>query len=592
MNLEYNIYSIILLISGVAAFVMSLMVFRRLGGAVRWFGFVMLGISFWAITYGFELASSTLEQMLFWIDLEYISISFLPAFWIVFIIKFIGKERWLTALNTTLIFIFPIITLLFVWTNKYHLLQYSNVYTDTTGPFPMLSITPGPWYYVHTAYFYVLLYWGVYLMISRFRKADLVFRRQNSTILIGAVMPWIINVAYLCGFRPLNNLDLTPYAFMITTLTIGFGLLRLKLFNILPIAREKIIEDMQEGVLVLDPSNRIIDVNSELKKNLSAYWPNLIGSDISTIFPGEKKLHEIINGRNNAKVQVKLNYGDPRFFEVNVTSLFDKKNTAYSGVILLFRDVTEQKKSEEKLQQQASELLALNQLKDRLFSIISHDLRSPLVSLMELMELADSEMVSEEEFKSFLPMLSKNVGYTTGLLENLLLWSKSQLQGETINPVTFDLKSLTFHKAEVFEKRLAEKTIELNDNIQKNTMIYADMDMIKLVLRNLLANAIKFCKMGDTIQISAMIGDEFTTICISDTGTGIKNEDMEKLFGAEAFTTRGTNNEQGTGIGLLLCKDFVEKNNGRIWADSKPGIGSQFYFRLPNGKVGSEVESK
>jgi PAS domain S-box-containing protein len=580
MNLEYNIFSIALLISGLAAFFMSVMVFQRMGGAVRWFGFTMTLIAVWAITYGFELSSSTLDQMLFWINLEYIGIALLPAIWIIFIIKFIGKDKWLTRVNTILLCTPAVLTLLFVWTNSWHHLHYSSVAVDTTGPFPLLKFERGIWYWIHTFYFYILLFWGLCLMISKFRKADAVYRKQNNVILIGALGPWLINLIYLMGIRPFSYIDLTPYAFIITTLVIGFGLLRLKLFDIVPLAREKILEDMQEGVLVLDSRDRVIDLNREIKKNLSVYASEILGANITDILPNEKRLHDIISRRSNDKVEIRLHPDDSRIFEINVTSLFEK-NTVYSGVILLFRDITDQKIAEEKLREQANQLSGLNQLKDRLFSIISHDLRSPLLSLMEIIEMTDEGMVSEEEFKSFLPHLSKNIGYTSGLLENLLSWSKSQLGGETVNPVSFDLKNVIKNKISIFEKKTTEKGIDLSESIKTHTMVFADKDMIMLVLRNLIANAIKFCSKRDKISISAEQDDHTITVCVTDTGIGIKSENIEKLFGLTAFTTRGTDNEQGTGLGLLLCKDFIEKNNGKIWVESTLGEGSKFYFQVP-----------
>ena len=585
MGGTFNIFSITLLISGSVTVFMALLILQRLGGAVRWFGFLMLAIAIWALSYGFELSTNTLAQMLFWINLEYIGVALLPALWIVFIIKFIGKEQWLIPANLCLIFSIAVLTLLFVWTNAWHHLHYARVTADTSGPFPLLAIEPGPWYKVHTVYFYTLLAWGIYLLISKFRKADAIYRKQNSTILIGAFIPWFVNLIYLLDIRPFEHIDLTPYAFIITALAIGFGLLKFKLFDIVPVAREKVIEAMQEGVLVLDTQDRVIDVNTEMKKILSPHTSEIIGMHVVDLLPNEKNLHQIITERGNNKVIIQLSGETSHwFFEVNTTSLFDK-HTVYSGIILLFRDITEQKLAEEKLKEQAEQLRSLNQLKDRLFSIIGHDLRSPLVSLMDMLKLADEEDISEEEFKSFLPMLANNVGHTSELLENLLHWAKSQLQGETIHPVHFDLKTMVDQKMNLFGKKASDKGIHIDNKVQGNTNIYADQHMIDLVLRNLLANAIKFCKKDNTITITAAADDELTTVCVSDTGVGIPEQNLTKLFASETFTTQGTGSEKGTGLGLLLCKDFVEKNHGKIWVESTPGKGSKFYFTVPNGSL-------
>ncbi len=166
-------------------------------------------------------------------------------------------------------------------------------------------------------------------------------------------------------------------------------------------------------------------------------------------------------------------------------------------------------------------------------------------------------------------------------MENLLFWSKSQLQGEVIKPVFFDVKDVTDNVIYLFETGITEKEILIVNNIDQNSMVYADKDMIQLVIRNLISNAFKFSKRGGHIKLSSFSDGRFTRLCFEDEGVGISEEDINKLFELETFTTRGTDNEQGTGLGLLLCKDFIEKNNGRIWVESKLTKGSKFFIELP-----------
>jgi PAS domain S-box-containing protein len=574
MHLPNNLFAITLILSGLVTVGVSWMIFKRTGGAVRWFGWMMLSIAIWAISYGCELSSDTLSQMLFWINIEYLGISYAPPLWIIFVIGFTGKERWLTTLNWFLIFIIPTITLLMVWTNRWHHLHYASVGVDNNGPSPLLSLKVAIWYKIHTVYFYLMLGWGMYLIISRFRKADGFIKRQNRIILFGAFIPWMVNFSYLLNLRPFGHLDLTPFAFIASSLIISIGLLGFKLFDIVPIARGKIIEALQEGILVLDIQNRVIDINPEMRKIIGPYTDHIIGKKPAHLFPGFAELNDTVHNQENSSIEIKLN--DGRFFSVTLTSLFERQ-TIYSGKIMLFRDITDWKQSEDKLHE-------LNRLKDRLFSIISHDLRSPLLSLMDILSMANDGMVSDEEFKSFLPTLSKNIGYTSGLVDNLLQWSKSQLEGTAINATHFDIKDNVTYVLNSFGQISADKGVILHNNINLATVVYADMDMIQAVLRNLVSNAIKFCRKGDKISINAEIKRETATIWIADTGIGIASENIDKLFGTNNFTTKGTTNEQGTGLGLLLCKDFIEKNSGKIWVESKPDQGSCFYFTLPVDK--------
>jgi len=238
----------------------------------------------------------------------------------------------------------------------------------------------------------------------------------------------------------------------------------------------------------------------------------------------------------------------------------------------------------DEIEKQADDLRELNALKDKLFSIISHDLRSPLFSLISMLNMAKDGNFSAEEEQFILDELSKNVEYNSELLENLLKWASSQMKGNTINPVRFDIHEITVNKIQLYEKAASLKGIELQSSIKLNTEVFADKDMIELVLRNLITNAIKFSKDGDMIIISSTNGNGFVKVCVADSGLGIPEEAKEKLFGKHVFSTRGTQNEKGTGLGLILCRDFVQMNGGTIWVESKENTGSKFFFTLPVNK--------
>ena len=467
-----------------------------------------------------------------------------------------------------------------VWTNKYHHLHYKSVSVDNSGPFPLLSLETGPWYIVHTIYFYTLLVWGVVLLVNKYRKSDQVFKKQNLTILIAVFIPWVANVMYLFGYRPMGHIDSTPFAFIITMLFLSIGLVRFRLLDIIPIAREKVIEAMNEGLIVTDNQDRVVDLNQEIRKILSIEEKKIIGKRLELILPEQPELYELIKARKGGQLQFKLAKSE-LFLEASLTPLFENQH-AYSGLIILIRDITERVEIENKVRLQSDELLAMNKLKDRLFSIISHDLRGPLINLNDIIKMLNEGMITEEEFKSFVPQLSKNIGYTTGLLENLLFWSKSQLQGEVVKPVYFNLKEVSVNILHLFENTIHEKDILIENNIQLTCKVYADKDMVQLVVRNLISNAVKFSKRGGTIKLTTSTEGNYTILCVTDTGVGISETDQRKLFEQETFTTRGTDNEQGTGLGLLLCKDFIEKNGGSIWVESEIGKGSKFCVRIPN----------
>jgi len=235
----------------------------------------------------------------------------------------------------------------------------------------------------------------------------------------------------------------------------------------------------------------------------------------------------------------------------------------------------------DEIEKQAEELGDLNALKDKLFSIISHDLRSPLASLISMLNMVKDGHFSAEEEKGILFELSKNVEYNTELLENLLKWASSQMKGRTIKPISFDIYEVATNKIKLYEKAAHQKGVELINSTIINTEVFADKDMVELVLRNLITNAIKFSNKGNSVTISSTDNNGFVKICVADNGKGIPQESIGKLFGKQVFSTRGTLDEKGTGLGLILCKDFVQINGGEIWVESQEDVGSKFFFTTP-----------
>jgi signal transduction histidine kinase len=230
---------------------------------------------------------------------------------------------------------------------------------------------------------------------------------------------------------------------------------------------------------------------------------------------------------------------------------------------------------------QTEQLKESNQVKDQLFSIISHDLRSPMLSLISWVEMAKDQTISEAVFREHIDKLAERLGQTREITENLLNWANSQMKGYKVNKESFVINELVNDKIAFYKDQSSNKGINLLNNVSDKLEMFADRDMIDLVLRNLVTNAIKFSKSGDSITINATVSGQNVVVSIEDTGIGIAPENIPKLFGKKFYTTFGTQKEQGSGLGLKLCKDFVELNGGKIWVESVKNIGSTFYFSVP-----------
>jgi two-component system, sensor histidine kinase and response regulator len=230
---------------------------------------------------------------------------------------------------------------------------------------------------------------------------------------------------------------------------------------------------------------------------------------------------------------------------------------------------------------QAEQLRKLNATKDKLFSIISHDLRSPLAGLKALMELVGTPGLRQDEFVNITLVLRRNLDSVHEDLDNLLLWAQTQLKGMQANPESFYLREIAEEKIQLFRETADLKNLTVENCIDETCKVFADRNHISIVLRNLLANAIKFNPTGGRVTIGSRLTEDFYEVSVSDSGVGISHEDIGKLFDAHThFTKPGTHKEKGVGIGLLLTREFVEKNNGSIWLTSEVGKGTTFTFTI------------
>ena len=275
-------------------------------------------------------------------------------------------------------------------------------------------------------------------------------------------------------------------------------------------------------------------------------------------------------------------------------------------LILLFLMVRRRRKSVEdyklknktqqelirQLNETSSELKLLNATKDRLFSIIGHDLKNPFNAILGFSEILAKRVQDnpDENIKKYATIINNTSHEMYALLENILDWSRSQRDKVAFNPEVFDLYSSVVNIYTLLEINALQKNIELVNLVEKDTPIFADKDLVLTILRNLLSNAIKFTHEKGQVTVSAHYEQDYIEVWVADNGIGISKKDVEKLFRVDVnYSSSGTSSEKGTGLGLLLCKDFIEMHEGNIWVESTINAGSIFKFTLP---INKEIRKK
>ena len=343
---------------------------------------------------------------------------------------------------------------------------------------------------------------------------------------------------------------------------------------------------------ITDLQGNIISVNDNFCQVSGYSRDELIGRSHEVIRSDEhpKEMFEdlwktITAGKTwRGEFKNKAKNGDYYWCDSAIAPIFDDEGRPKQFFSLQF-EITARKNYLSDLVAKSKELEELNKLKDKLLSVVSHDFRSPLNSLRGMLTLFLKGAISPEEMHMLASDLVEKLDNTHNLLENLLNWAKSQMQGLSIYPKKINLRSLSEDTIELLTPMADKKYLKIKNHIDDEAYAFADNEMVKLVFRNLLSNAIKFSPSGEEIMLQAAKEGHKVTIAVIDNGAGISNEHQEKLFKQENVSTLGTDNERGMGIGLLLCKDFIEKNGGSIWFESELGNGSTFYFSLPEEEI-------
>lgn len=355
---------------------------------------------------------------------------------------------------------------------------------------------------------------------------------------------------------------------------------------------EKIIKSMADTLIVINADeNSTIRTVNDATLNLLEYENNdLVGNPINQILSTDIldniKPDKLTDESNVKSIETiyKTKSGEEIPVSLSVTTLKSRKGLTY-GALYVARDIRQQREAERKIKEYVKQLKQLNASKDRFFSIIAHDLRNPFTAVLGCADILakDAEKMDGKEIKGFSADLYKQSKSIYDLLENLLEWSRIQTGSMKYNPSNMNLCAFINELTGIYNSLLNQKKISLNVNCNTEIKVFADENMLSTVFRNLTSNAIKFTKEEGSIFIGAKeLDDKFIEVSVKDTGIGIPVDAQEKLFKIdEHLSTKGTNNEEGTGLGLILCKDLVNKNGGEIYLESEPGEGTNFKFTIP-----------
>lgn len=700
MNYMITIYTVFFLATTLISFFVAFLAWQRksVKGAKE-LTLLMIGAGIWTFLVMFETAATTVQGKAFCSGVEYIGAVSTPVLYLIFVLQFTDKKKFITPKYILLLFIIPVITLLLAITNEKHHLIWTG-FSPISEKTNIMEYYHGIGFWIgHMAYNYFLFLLATIFLFRFIFDQVKIFRLQGILVFIAGLCPWIASVFYLTGSNVIPGLNLTPASIILSGSLFAFAIFYTRILEIVPVARKKLVENLPYGILVLDSKNRIQDINEVAlsflgirNKNIigfpaessGASWTELLkaaldrepvnqieiqseneikifsirkyalenpqGSRLIVIQNiTERKLAEQELEENKEKYRglseaafeaifisekgicIEQNLSAEKMFGYTTDEAIGRKGTDWiapeyrqivmnnmltgneqpyealamkkdgtifpcliQGKMMHYRgksvrvtslnDITKRKQAEAEIKHKNEELQKLNSEKDKFFSIIAHDLRSPFNSILGFSHLL-VEQVREKDYsgiEKYASIIQISSQRAMGLLMNLTEWSLSQTGRMEFSPEYFEMGELINTVTLLFSDAAMQKSILISKELLHNTIVYADKNMLSTVLRNLISNAIKFTNLNGKLIISTKVQHDELLISVCDNGVGMTKDSIEKIFRIEENSSMpGTQNEMGTGLGLILCKEFVEKHRGRISVKSEIGKGSIFSFTIP-----------
>jgi PAS domain S-box-containing protein len=603
MHLQFSPFLILLAIAILVSLSLAILVWRqrKTPGASVFF-ILMLGLVVWLVAAIAELSVVDLQSKILFSKTTYIGIVTVLTAWLIVVLQQTGHEHWLKRRTLALLMIEPIAVVVLVWTNEYHHLIWTDTKLMLSGNLTVGDFAHGIGFWIHAVYSYVIMLLTTFLLVRRIFRYENLYRRQAVVMLLSVFAPLLGNAIFLMGYA---DVDLTPFGFTITSVFVAIGLLRLRLLDIVPVARETVIESMPDGLLVLDAQNRILDLNKAAMKLIGGgqQWA---GSTIDQLLP---ELEALLKDDTNDKQELMLTRENSvRYLEVQISSVTD--NSKYvRGRAVLLHDITRRKQAAQRIEEQNAALEQAiaelevaraqaeeaTRLKSQFLATMSHELRTPLTAIIGYTEIQLAGMTGplNAEQVSFQDRVLVNAEHLLKLINEILDLAKIEAGRTEVVKKPFVVNDWVVEVVGQMSGLAAKKELAFEHTFDEQlpAKLLGDAPRLKQVVINLLSNAIKFTEHGK-VNLDLRRHDDATwTVTVSDTGIGIPAHMQEIVF--EEFRqvdSSSTRIHGGTGLGLAIVRKLVLLMGGNIRLSSQVGQGSTFVVTLPLMEAQKESE--
>ncbi|WP_292372407.1 histidine kinase N-terminal 7TM domain-containing protein [Methanosarcina sp. UBA411] len=527
----------------------------------KYFVLIMLSMSLWSVNYAFEVGLTDIKFKYFFARLEYIGIAVAPVAWFLFAAEYSGVYKEFVRKHQKAFFIFPLLIILSMLTNGLHKTYFVNYYLDTSKGFPLLVVMHGPFFWIFYIYSFILILLGIFFFFNQFVHLTAPYRAQAAVALIAVCIPVIGNILHIANIGPFAFLDPTPFTFTITGLILFWGIMQHEFLNIIPIARENVIESMSDGYIVVDLADSIVDINKAALELAGKTKKEVIGRNLNELFGDEVEIPQSEANEGNFNKEISLKNGlETKFFTLSVSPLMTKDNA--EGKLLMIHDTTETYRHQEALRQANKKINLMS-------NITRHDILNQVNVLSGYTELISETLPENTKNDPRIEKYLKNLNKSIETIHSQIVFTKDYQELGVVSPIWQSVSNTAREASFPFSGQ------SLKFSIEKSAVeIYAD-PLLKKAFYNLFDNARAHGEHVTEISVSSRRSADNLVIEVKDNGIGISPIMKELIFEKSI----GKN----TGLGLFLVKGILSITGMEIKETGVQGTGATFEITVPPG---------
>jgi PAS domain S-box-containing protein len=562
---QFNLFSLIFFLATFAAGILLVYTLQhqKVKGAT-YFIFLLASAIAWALFQGLEYAVFEPENKILFAKFQYFGISTIGLTWYLFSINYSNRENWVSK-NYFALLLLAIAGVLLVFTNESHRLVWTEITPVSPEPGAAMIYGHGPAFWVIFVYSYVLFAAGTFVILRLALTSKEIYRAQALGLIASALIPWVGNIIYVTGLSPIPGLDLTALGFVLSVVVIAWSIFSLRLFDLAPLARGQLMENLADGVIVLDTSNRVIEINPRALKFLKIGSKSTVGANLVDFLQPWPELVAQFGDMQSGQAEVHIGPRDVSDIDVRISPLFDEQKKPV-GRIITIRDISEQKK--------------LERARENLTRSIVHDLQNPLTSValgLEMLRRQSSSMPRQQV--ETIDTARQSVQQMLDLVDSILDIYRLEKGEMPLNRKRISLNALASEATRSVAALAGKKRILVQVDVpEEMPPVYVDPNLMRRVFQNLLDNSVKTMSENRIVRVQAGFerGEGAVVASVIDLGgEDVVREDLFEKYHSDdrEFDERG--------LSLAFCRLVVEAHGGRIWVDERYKNGTKISLTIP-----------